>query len=418
MKRGEAGSRLLDRVASDCIAARVRLINRVVTAIYDDALRPHGLRVSQGNILVAVGRKGQARPAVVDVSSMHEKFSAWDGEGVSNDQGQYRVRTGAASRYNLAVFPPMGTAYLNLTKDLEWSRGALDRTVDIVLPRGVPVRGKVVEEGTGRPVAGARVGYVSNPDRDPQTGAWNTRTATAADGSFLLGVMPGPGYLTVLGPGEDYVYRELGQRMARAGAPGGRRMYAHAFHPLDPKPGGEIAEVVIPIRPARPVHCRVVDPEGRPVREASAMSRVILQPTWIAWLRWASYFHGTVRDGRLAVHGLPDDGEVPVYLFDAAHDLGATVRLSARSAHNGQVTVKLQPCGTARARLVDPSGKPVARSRDGYGSQMTMLVVTPGRPSFSQDTADLDQLAANEGLLARWIPPTTARGWSATSGAC
>ncbi len=56
---------MLDRIATDCIAVRVRLINRVVTAIYDEALRPNGLRVSQANILVAVARIGEARPADV-----------------------------------------------------------------------------------------------------------------------------------------------------------------------------------------------------------------------------------------------------------------------------------------------------------------------------------------------------------------
>jgi DNA-binding MarR family transcriptional regulator len=53
------------RVASQCIAVRVRLINRVVSAIYDEALRPHGLRVSQGNILVVVANKGSARPSEI-----------------------------------------------------------------------------------------------------------------------------------------------------------------------------------------------------------------------------------------------------------------------------------------------------------------------------------------------------------------
>ena len=65
MKRDVTRPALIDRVASDCIAVRVRLINRVVTAIYDEALRPHGIRVSQGNILVAVARMGEARPAEV-----------------------------------------------------------------------------------------------------------------------------------------------------------------------------------------------------------------------------------------------------------------------------------------------------------------------------------------------------------------
>jgi len=58
----------LERVAGECIAVRVRLINRVVTGIYDEALRPHGLRVSQGNILVAVAYRGEARPA--DISRL------------------------------------------------------------------------------------------------------------------------------------------------------------------------------------------------------------------------------------------------------------------------------------------------------------------------------------------------------------
>ena len=31
------------RMASECIALRVRLLNRVITKIYDEALRPSGL---------------------------------------------------------------------------------------------------------------------------------------------------------------------------------------------------------------------------------------------------------------------------------------------------------------------------------------------------------------------------------------
>src|SRR3954452_13487477 len=49
-------------IASECLAVRVRALNRAVTALYDDALRPHGLRVGQLNLLVAVARLGTARP--------------------------------------------------------------------------------------------------------------------------------------------------------------------------------------------------------------------------------------------------------------------------------------------------------------------------------------------------------------------
>ncbi len=49
-------------IAAECLAVRLRTLNRAVTALYDDALRPHGLRVGQLNLLVAVARMGQAKP--------------------------------------------------------------------------------------------------------------------------------------------------------------------------------------------------------------------------------------------------------------------------------------------------------------------------------------------------------------------
>ena len=49
-------------IAHNCIAARLRMINRVVTNVYDEALRPIGLKASQLNILVAAAKQGLARP--------------------------------------------------------------------------------------------------------------------------------------------------------------------------------------------------------------------------------------------------------------------------------------------------------------------------------------------------------------------
>src|SRR5687768_1530016 len=55
----------IDTIAKTCIAVRLRLLNRVVTNFYDDALRPLGLKVSQLNILIVAARLGLARPAQV-----------------------------------------------------------------------------------------------------------------------------------------------------------------------------------------------------------------------------------------------------------------------------------------------------------------------------------------------------------------
>jgi DNA-binding MarR family transcriptional regulator len=55
----------IDTISRTCIAVRLRLLNRVVTNFYDDALRPLGLKVSQLNILIVTVKLGLARPAQV-----------------------------------------------------------------------------------------------------------------------------------------------------------------------------------------------------------------------------------------------------------------------------------------------------------------------------------------------------------------
>jgi DNA-binding MarR family transcriptional regulator len=53
------------RIAGECLAGRVRVLNRVVTGIYDAELRPHEVRCSQLNVLVAVAAMGPVRAADV-----------------------------------------------------------------------------------------------------------------------------------------------------------------------------------------------------------------------------------------------------------------------------------------------------------------------------------------------------------------
>src|SRR5437764_14249406 len=55
----------IDTISRTCIAVRLRLLNRVVTNLYDDGLRPLVLKVSQLNLLIVTARLGLARPAQV-----------------------------------------------------------------------------------------------------------------------------------------------------------------------------------------------------------------------------------------------------------------------------------------------------------------------------------------------------------------
>ena len=74
MSRSGSGKTVADRIAGECIAVRLRLLNRVVTRIYDDALRSHGIKVSQMNVLVFVAKSATGvSPGQVALSLQLEK---------------------------------------------------------------------------------------------------------------------------------------------------------------------------------------------------------------------------------------------------------------------------------------------------------------------------------------------------------
>ncbi len=54
--------KMIDKIISDCVAGRLRMMNRVITNIYDSAFRKLDLKVSQMSILVAAAKLGTARP--------------------------------------------------------------------------------------------------------------------------------------------------------------------------------------------------------------------------------------------------------------------------------------------------------------------------------------------------------------------
>jgi DNA-binding MarR family transcriptional regulator len=45
---------------SPCVCSTLRMVSRAVTQLYDDILRPSGLRVTQFSILATIARSGQA----------------------------------------------------------------------------------------------------------------------------------------------------------------------------------------------------------------------------------------------------------------------------------------------------------------------------------------------------------------------
>ena len=131
---------------------------------------------------------------------------------------------------------------------------------------------------------------------------------------------------------------------------------------------------------------------------------------------------GTVRGGRFELHSLDPEVETPVYFLDPRRKLGTTVNLSGkaiammtianrtgrvepgatiafpgRSTPRGPITVRLEPCGTARARLVDLEGTPLAKAV--LRNVRITMVVTPG-PTGSREPGRAGLLVADESELS------------------
>ena len=64
MRRAET-RRLAEEVVGGCVATRLRLATRVITKLYDDALRPFGLTVAQMALLAVAADGGEIRQSEV-----------------------------------------------------------------------------------------------------------------------------------------------------------------------------------------------------------------------------------------------------------------------------------------------------------------------------------------------------------------
>ena len=137
-------------MACDCIAGRVRIINRVVTALYDEALRPHGLRVSQANILVAVAREGEARPVEICQRLQLEKSTLSRDVEIMKGQGWLESDPPAGGRNQVLRLTATGLGLLARSQPAWESAQAEARR--LIGDPGVDALGRIAEKlGSGIP---------------------------------------------------------------------------------------------------------------------------------------------------------------------------------------------------------------------------------------------------------------------------
>ena len=70
--RAQPEQPVADLIASECLAVRVRMLNRTITGIYDQALRSLGLTIGQLNILTVVAKRTEGLVRLWDTGDSHE----------------------------------------------------------------------------------------------------------------------------------------------------------------------------------------------------------------------------------------------------------------------------------------------------------------------------------------------------------
>lgn len=103
---------------SPCVCNTLRMVTRVVTQLYDDVLRPSGLRVTQFSILATIGRMGEANlrqlenTLAIDQTTLTRSLNLLERDGVieraSHHDGRIKaMRLTSKGRRVLEVARPL-----------------------------------------------------------------------------------------------------------------------------------------------------------------------------------------------------------------------------------------------------------------------------------------------------------------------
>jgi RNA polymerase sigma factor (sigma-70 family) len=299
----------------------------------------------------------------------------------------------------MAAQPPPGpgggpSPYLGMFRFVRQPKGPTVKTPDVVftLPRGVVVHGKVVEAGSGKAVGGAGVCLVprqkpvASPDffaAHPAVGLTHPVYAKA-DGAFALTVPAGTGTLIVKAARPDYVPVATSMGELATGKPGNQPLYAHAIQVVDVKAGDDAQGFSVRLRRGVPVKGKLVGPDGQPVRGAKMLTRLATSSFLMGFVEGRAV---DVPDTGFELGGCDPKRPYPVVFFQEKKGWGAVVELPGKDAA-GPLTVRLEPCGKAKVRFVNPEGQPV----EGHWPSVE-VVLRPG-PAWNDQKAALQNIPA------------------------
>jgi DNA-binding MarR family transcriptional regulator len=128
-------SKLAKEVSNECIAYRVRLLNRVITGIYDRALKPLDIKINQANILTMLSLTDYASSADIAKMLIMEKSTVRRVVNRMRQKGWVRIAAHGNGPSQEVSITPEGTKLLAAVY-VQWEK-AQQQATDLLGEDGV-----------------------------------------------------------------------------------------------------------------------------------------------------------------------------------------------------------------------------------------------------------------------------------------
>jgi beta-lactamase regulating signal transducer with metallopeptidase domain len=269
-------------------------------------------------------------------------------------QGHYRVSGHQADMYITTIEPPADSGYLGVSRTHQgWPAGVKSLVMDFKLTRGKVLRGRVVEAGSGRPVAGCGLVYQPRRGNPNNRNEYDLRSPvrTDANGEFRVTALPGEGLVAVEAPEPGFIRVTLAKSLRGT-------VYPHGFTEVTIAAEGEPAPAVVTLRRGVTLEARVVDPDGRPVKGVVAYYDGVNARLIDKWQQGESFDDGVFR-----IRGADPDRAYRVFFLQPRRRLGTLAKLKYAPEAGGPIEVKLAPTASVRGRIADPAGNPVVSAQ-------------------------------------------------------
>ncbi len=226
---------------------------------------------------------------------------------------------------------------------------ARQENVQLQLDPAVLVTGQIIEEGSGEPVANARIVCETRYDSKVFGYIGGFVATSDTDGKFSFAARPGTLDVSVEGCSCDFQMQPV--QAERQVSPTKsiftpENVFAHAT--MEVSPGAE-GEVKLVVRRGVTVAGEIVGSNGKVPAEVTMRHAFPQYSGFTDNYRFSVY----IRHGHFAIHGVPQNGDFPVVFFDAAGDEGKYLFCALR--HRGRpecVEALNAEWGSANGRLL------------------------------------------------------------------